>query len=215
MSRFSTLSLICFLLLWTLIYSSPQNRYQRDAATEFPQYGDLDLVLQNGYNFLEFRICCSKSNGCSTGSFQFCFEIKEQLQASDRLYGCGDGTCAYKIDFKGNHNYSFLEDKFSTFDQCFDGKITNERIFVFYSNNKEENSKGCPLAIKSGNRLKLDVRSIPHGVTVTAINAQKYSEPTSTSSPKNDTSETSTEETGMSDALKFGLIAAGLIVIFL
>uniref|UniRef100_A0A914Y0S1 Uncharacterized protein n=1 Tax=Panagrolaimus superbus TaxID=310955 RepID=A0A914Y0S1_9BILA len=214
MFHLSTLSLIYFLLLSTVIYSSPQHRYQRDAATEFPQYGDLDLVLQNGDDFLEFRICCTDSYGCYPGSFQFCFETTKQEQSSAGLNGCGGGTCAYKLDYDSKNHYSFFISSLLTTDECLTGKITDKNMFVTYSNTHKE-MPGCPLAIKSGNRLKLDVRSIPHGVTVTAINAQQYSEPTSTSAPKNDTSETLADEAGMSDGLKFGLIAGGLIVIFL
>uniref|UniRef100_A0AC34G601 Uncharacterized protein n=1 Tax=Panagrolaimus sp. ES5 TaxID=591445 RepID=A0AC34G601_9BILA len=224
-------SLICFFLLWTVISSLPtssnlnlhqqynnRRRLQRDTSNEFPQTGSLELVLQN--DFLEFQICCAKSGGCFPGDFQFCFETKEQLQGSGLIKGCGEGTCAYKINYNASNLYYFMDIKFPRIGSCFKGKITNERMFVFYSNNKDENSKGCPLAIESGNRLKLHVRSIPDGVTVTATNAQKYVEPsTSTSSPQNSNetiSETKLEdEEGMSDGVKYGFIGIGVLLFLL
>uniref|UniRef100_A0AC34FD79 Uncharacterized protein n=1 Tax=Panagrolaimus sp. ES5 TaxID=591445 RepID=A0AC34FD79_9BILA len=223
-------SLIYFLLLWTLISSLPtssnlnlhqqyinRRRLQRDTSNEFIQNEPLDLVLQN--NLLEFQICCANSGGCYPGDFLFCFETKKQTQGSNLLFGCGDGTCAYNIEFKSYDVYALLGSEFSTTDKCFNGKITNDKISVSHSG-INYGIPGCPLAIESGNRLKIHVRSIPYGVTVTATNAQKYVEPTtSTSSPQNSNEtipQTELEkEDGMSDGLKYGLIGIGVLVFLL
>uniref|UniRef100_A0AC34FWT6 Uncharacterized protein n=1 Tax=Panagrolaimus sp. ES5 TaxID=591445 RepID=A0AC34FWT6_9BILA len=222
-------SLIYFFLLWTAISSLPtpsnlqqqynnRRRLQRDTSKEFPQHGSLDLVLQN--DFLEFQICCTKDGGCYHGDFQFCFETKQRMVDVDHLYGCGEGTCAYKLKYDSKNGYIFFGGIFNTSDKCFTGKVTNENVYVSYLDTEKE-SPGCPLAIESGNRLKIHVRSIPDGVTVTATNAQKYVEPTtSTSSSLQNSNETIPQtkledKEGMSDGLKYGLIGIGVLVFLL